>query len=157
MYAAIYEMPDNEQLIIEINNSRQLLCLLFFIHGLAIVALGSLSVPLLATVAAVLLLIFSLSHTIKKTREVVRIAALSNNEWFIQKSDGSSFSARLTGDSYISDWLTLLVFTSHENSSPTYVHLLTDSVKTSVLSQLKLRLKVSAQQLKATTQDGSPV
>ena len=150
-------MSDNEQLIIEINHSRQLLCLLFLLHGLAIAALASLAIPLPATVIAVLLLIFSLSYTIKKTREVVRIAALADNEWFIQKSDGSSFTARLTGDTYISGWLTLLIFTSNENSSPTYVHLLTDSVKASVLSQLKLRLKVSSQQLKVATQNDFPV
>ena len=150
-------MSDNEQLILEINHSRQLLCLLFLIHGLAIVALFSLAIPLPAIVIAVLLLIFSLSYTIKKTREVVRIAALSDNEWFIQKSDGSSFTARLTGDTYISGWLTLLVFTSSENLSPTYVHLLADSVKATVLSQLKLRLKVSSQQLKAPTQNDLPV
>jgi len=150
-------MSDNEQLIIEINHSRQLLCLLFLLHGLAFVALVSLAIPLLVTVVVVLLLIFSLSHTIKKTREVVRIAALSDNEWFIQKSDGSSFSARLTGDTYISGWLTLLIFTSYENSSPTYVHLLTDSVKATVLSQLKLRLKVSSQQLNSATQNNPPV
>ena len=150
-------MSDNEQLIIEINHSRQLLCLLFLLHGLAIVALVFLAIPFLATVIAVLLLIFSLSYTIKKTREVVRIAALADNEWFIQKSDGSSFTARLTGDTYISGWLTLLIFTSNENSSPTYVHLLTDSVKASVLSQLKLRLKVSSQQLKVATQNDFPV
>ena len=150
-------MSDNEQLILEINHSQQLLCLLFLIHGLAIVALVSLALPWLATLIAVLTLGFSLSHTIKKTREVVRIAALPDNEWFIQKSDGSSFSARLTGDTYISGWLTLLNFTSHENSSPTYVHLLNDSVKASVLSQLKLRLKVSSQQLNAAAQNGSPV
>jgi hypothetical protein len=150
-------MSGHEQLIIEINNSRQLLYLLFLIHGLAFVALVSLAIPLQATVVAVLLLIFSLSYTIKKTREVVRIAALSDNEWFIQKSDGSSFSAYLTGDTYISGWLTLLIFTSHENSSPTYVHLLADSVKASVLSQLKLRLKVSSQQLNSVAQDDTPV
>lgn len=136
-------MSTHEQLVLEINHSRQLLCLLFLIHVLAIVTLISLAIPLLAIVVAALSLTFSLSYYIKKTREVVRITKKLDNEWYIQKSDGRNFSARLAGDTYISDWLTILVFTSYENSSSTCVYLLADSVKAAVLSQLKLGLKVS--------------
>ena len=150
-------MSGHEQLIIEINHSRQLLCLLFLVHGLTIVALASLNISLLVTILGVLLLLFSLSYYIKKTREAVRITTKHDNEWFIQKSDGSSFNARLAGDSYVSEWLTLLIFTSRENTSSMCVPLLTDSVKTAVLRQLKLRLKVSSQQLKAAAQNNPPV
>jgi len=86
---------------------------------------------------------------------VVRIVAKSDNEWRIQKSDGSHFNACLTGKTYISDCLTILVFASYENSSATYVHLLSDSVEATVLSQLKLRLKVSSQEFKLAAADGS--
>ena len=80
---------------------------------------------------------------------MARIIAKHDNEWFLQKSDGSGFGARLAGNSYVSEWLTLLVFKSLENSSTTYVLLLTDSVTITALRQLKLKLKVSIQQLNA--------
>ncbi len=148
-------MSDNEQLIIEINPSRQLLYLLFLLHGLAIVALGSLAIPLPVTFFSILAFVFNLNYYIRKTREITRIVAKSDNEWFVQKSDGSSFTACLSGKTYVSDWLTILVFSSYENSSLTYVHLLSDSVKSPVLSQLKLRLKVMGQAFKADVPDGS--
>ncbi len=150
-------MQNNEQLIIKINPSRQLLCLLFLIHGLAIVALSSLTIPLSVTFFAILTLVFNLNYYIRKTRDIALIVAKSDNEWFIQKSDGSSFTACLSGKTYVSDWLTLLVFSSNEDSSLTYVHLLSDSVKSAVLSQLKLRLKVMGQVFKTDVPDGSNV
>ncbi len=148
-------MSNNEQLIIEINPSRQLLCLLVLLHGFAIAALYLLDIPLLATIAAIPALVFSLNYYIKKIREVVRIIAKSDNEWLLYKSDGSSFNACLTGKTYISDWLTILVFSSYESSSLISVHLLSDSVKSSILSQLKLRLKVMAHEHKADVPDKS--
>jgi len=150
-------MSNNEQLIIEINPSRQLLCLLFLIHGLAIVALSSLTIPLPVTFFAILTLVFNLNYYIRKTREITCIIAKSDNEWFLQKSDGSSCTACLSGKTYVSDWLTLLVFSSDEKSSLIYVHLLSDSVKSAVLSQLKLRLKVMGQVFKTDVPDGSHV
>lgn len=137
-------MSGHEQLIVDINRSSQLICLLFCFHGLAIVTLVTLSIPLTLTVIIIMLSAFSLSHYIKKTREVVRMVARPDNEWLIQTIKGTSFSASLAGSTYISDWLTLLVFSSLDRSSPTYVYLMKDSVSAPVLSQLKLGLKVSS-------------
>jgi hypothetical protein len=137
-------MSGHQQLIIDINRSPQLICLLFCFHGLAVATLTTLSIPLTLTVIIIMLSAFSLSYYIKKTHEVVRVVAQPDNEWLIQTVNGTSFSASLTGSTYISDWLTLLVFTSLDKSSPTCVYLMKDSVAAPVLSQLKLSLKVSS-------------
>ena len=143
-------MSVHERLIIETNQSKQLAYLLFFTHGLAIVAVMMISIPFWLVIVAILFLALSLSHHINKTREVVRIVSQPDDEWLIQKSDGTSFNAHLAGDTYISSYLTLLVFISHENASSICVCLLSGSVKSAVLSQLKLRLKISGQLSKVT-------
>lgn len=135
-------MSGNKQFVIDINRSRQLFSLLFFMHGLAVVSLILLSWPFYLNVIALMLIAFSLIFYLKKSHEVVRIVAQPENQWLIQKADGSTYSASIAGNTYISDWLTLLVFLPSGKKSATYVCLMKDSVADSSLSQLKLNIKL---------------
>lgn len=147
-------MLDHRHSIIDIKRSPQLTFLLFFIHGLAVVALFFLTIPLTLTVIAILLLMFSLSCYLKKTYEVIRIVTKQNDEWLVQKTDGSVFSASLAGHTYVSDRLILLVFTVFEKRLPTCVCLMKDSLTASDFSLLKLKLKVFNQQLNTSSHNG---
>lgn len=136
-------MPVNAQLVVNIMCSQQLVCLLFGIHGLALFSLALLTLPLPLKLVIVLLLVLSLSYYVNRARDVVRIIVGADDEWFIQREKGVISRTNIIGSTYISGWLTLLVFRSLDRAALTYVCILKDSVPISVLSQLKLILKLS--------------
>lgn len=78
---------------------------------------------------------------------MARVIVRSDNDWLIHKTNGDSFNANLTGNTYISNWLTMLVFRSADKSAPVYVCLMRDSVAAPVLSRLKLVMKLSDRSL----------
>jgi hypothetical protein len=140
-------MSGREQLSFDINRSKQLILLLCCIHGFAIFSLVLLSLHPILVIVASSLVVFSLSYSIKKSREIICITARADNDWFIQDNNGTGFYAGLSGQTYISDWLTLLVFNSIERSSPIRICILKDSVSMNTLSQLKSHLKISSYQI----------
>lgn len=122
--------------------------LLCSIHGVAAYSLTLLTLNSILTIITLLLLASSLYYYIGKSRDVVRLIAQSQGEWLIQQSDGKSYRATIADNTYISNWLTLLVFTLADNKTPVYVCLFKDSVSQQVMSQLKLVLKLTSRELK---------
>ena len=132
----------NKQLVIDINHSNQLVYLLLCIYSIAAISLTLLSLPLLVTVTAIALVGFSINYYIRESQEVVRIIAQPDNEWFVEYSNGIGQGVGAIRNVYSSSWMTLLAFKSAEKTLPIYVCLLNDSVTGSVMSQLKIRLKI---------------
>ena len=95
------------------------------------------------TLSIVILIAFSLSFYIKKILEVGCVILISDDEWNLIMQDGSKLNCSLSDRTYISNWLSLLVFTNEDQSALKYVILMRDAVSAELLSQLKLRLKVN--------------
>ena len=136
----------NEPIIIKINNSKQLFSFLISIHVLALCSLLLTPISFSLTIIFVVLISFSLYYYLSNCRKIQCVveAKDNDNEWILMASNGSQLNCNLSNKTYISDYVSLLVFTYQEQAGSEYVVLMRDSVATGLLSLLKLRLKINS-------------
>jgi len=134
---------NNSPIIIKIEPSKQLLVSLLCVHALALYALLLTSASLLVTLSITVFIALSFVFYINKSQEFSGVVAEADNEWILIMKDGSKLNCSLSNRTYLSNWLSLLVFISAEQATSKYVILMNDSVSAELLSQLKLRLKVN--------------
>ena len=134
----------NEPIIIKINNSKQLFSFLISIHVLALCSLLLTPISFSLSIIFVVLISFSLYYYLSNCRKIQCVVEVNDNEWILMASNGSQLNCNLSNKTYISDYVSLLVFTHQEQAGSKYVVLMRDSVATGLLSRLKLRLKINS-------------
>jgi len=139
-------------LTIAIRRSARLMWLLILAHAGALALLWPLALPLwlkaaigLAVIAS---LAFFLSHAalLRAPRAVIAVEIKEDGSVALQTRRGEWHECRLSGDSYVSPWLTLLVLRQENRLTPRYVAILPDNVDAEDFRRLRVWLRWAGRQ-----------
>ena len=139
-------------LTIAIRRSARLMWLLILAHAGALALLWPLALPLWLKAAIGLTVIaslaFFLNHAalLRAPRAVIAVEIKEDGSVALQTRRGEWHECRLSGDSYVSPWLTLLVLRQENTLTPRYVAILPDNVDAEDFRRLRVWLRWAGRQ-----------
>jgi hypothetical protein len=126
----------------EIAPSLRLITALFLVHVLSMASVMLLSIGWFEKTFLILLILISFRFYQQRLFYIRRIVKHEDNAWLLFDKDNACMHAGLTDRSYITEWLTILVFKIPQRKNKIIVYLLKDSTDPATLSKFKLLLKV---------------
>ena len=133
-------------LLLEPGPSRSLRAWLVVIHVVAIILLPSLSLPAGAGLILLLLILFSLWHTIRRHPDSVSAVLWSETRSCrLSLASGQDVEARLMPQVFILPWLVIMRFKSDRKRLHQLV-LLPDMLESEVFRRLRVRLMIELNQ-----------
>jgi toxin CptA len=133
--------------IITLSKSKQLIWLLAGVHGLTLLVICLLPVPLLWRVAGSLLLVASLLFYILRDvyqamgYSIVALKCLPDHRLELQNKKGDWIAASLRPGSFVAPYLTTLAYRAEQNFFNRYVLILPDMLDAETFRQLRTHLR----------------
>ncbi len=145
---------------LSLRRSVYLAWLLVMAHAGAVALLWPLALPLwvkaaigLAVIAS---LVFFLGHAalLRTPQAVIAVEIKEDGSITLQTRRGEWHECRLSGDSYVSPWLTLLVLRQENRLTPRYVAIMPDNVDAGDFRRLRVWLRWAGH--RAAEPEGEP-
>lgn len=137
-------------LSLDLGPSRSLSWLLFSLHGAGYIALWSLPLPWFIPLFGSIPMYFSLRnalgcHARRSAPTALRSVGWSaNGDWRLTRTDGSSATAELLGDSFVHPVLTVLNFRIVGTRRRESAVIMRDTLAPEPFRQLRVRIKLEA-------------
>jgi toxin CptA len=125
-------------------------------HAIAVALLVPPAIPAwgkaLVFLAVIASLVFFLGHValLRTPQAIVAIEIGEDGEIMVQTRCGEWHECRLSGDSFVSDWLTIMVLTQQNRRATRYIVITPDNVDAEDFRRLRVWLRWAAQRVVET-------